>query len=77
MFDQLFSTAVEQADMRVHAFDNFAVQLHDQPQNTVRCRVLGTEIDRIILDDLITSGGREFGCELGHFCAPFSSPGRM
>ncbi len=50
IFDQLFGAAVEQADMRIEPLDDLAVQLHHQPQHAVRGRVLGAEIDRVILD---------------------------
>ena len=50
VFAELLGAAVEQADMRVDPLDDLAVQLEDQPQNAVRGRVLGAEIDRVIGD---------------------------
>ncbi|EKD61965.1 MAG: hypothetical protein ACD_54C00003G0001 [uncultured bacterium] len=52
-FHQLFGATVQQADMRVAAFDNLAVQLQHQTQNAMRCRVLRAEVDVEIADALL------------------------
>ncbi len=43
---QLFRAAVQQADMRIDALDDFTVKVEHQAQNAVRRRVLRPEIDR-------------------------------
>ena len=53
VLDQLLGAAVEQADVRVDALDDLAVELHDQPQHAVRRRVLRAEVDRVIADLLV------------------------
>ena len=58
VLDQLLGAAVEQADMRIEPLDDLPVQLHHQPQHAVRRRVLGAEIDRVILDVDIAGGVR-------------------
>ena len=50
VLDQLLGTAMEQADMRIDALDDFAVQFHHQTQHAVRRRMLRAEIDRVIVD---------------------------
>ena len=47
---QLFSGTVQQADVRVGTLDHFAVQLQHQAQHAVGRRVLGTEVEGVILD---------------------------
>ncbi len=42
---QLLGAAVQQADVRIDAFDDLAVQLQHQPQHAVRGRVLRAEVD--------------------------------
>src|SRR5262249_39055976 len=70
VFDELFSAAVQEADVRVDAIDHLAVEFQHEAQHAVRCRMLRPEIDGEIAD-----GG------LGHvppFAEPsvaFSSPG--
>src|SRR4029077_3307622 len=46
--DQLFGSAMEQADMRIHALHHLTVELEHQPQDAMRCRMLRSEIDREI-----------------------------
>ncbi len=46
VLDQLFGAAVEQADMRIDALDDLAVELQHQAQHAVRGRMLRPEIDR-------------------------------
>ena len=43
-FHQLFSTAVQQSNVRVAAFNNFSVQFQNQTQHAVGRRVLGTKV---------------------------------
>ena len=43
--DQLLGAAVQKADMRIDALDDFAVELEHQAQHAVRRRVLRPEID--------------------------------
>lgn len=56
VFDQLLGAAMQQADMRIDAFDDFAVQLHDEAKHAVRRRMLRAEVDRIVLDRHVTRG---------------------
>ncbi len=44
--DQLLGAAVQKADMRIDALDDFAIELENETQNTVRGRVLRSEVDR-------------------------------
>ena len=46
VLDQLLGAAVQQADMRIDALDDLAVELQHEPQHAVRRRVLRPEIDR-------------------------------
>ena len=64
VLDQLLGAAMEQADMRIDALDDLAVELQHQAQHAVRRRVLRPEID---------VEGADVG--LGHHCFAFSSPG--
>ena len=59
ILDQFLGATVQKADMRVKPLDYFTVQFHHQTQNAVRGRVLWPKVDRVILDDFITSGRRE------------------
>ena len=45
VLDQFFGAAMEQSDMRVHTFDDFAVKLKHETQNAVCRRVLRPEVD--------------------------------
>ena len=47
-FRQFFSTAVQEADMRVGTDDLFAVQLQNHTQYAVRRRVLRAEVDGVV-----------------------------
>ena len=49
-FGQLFGRAVQQTDVRVGTLDHLAVELQHQTQHTVRSRVLGSEIQGVVLD---------------------------
>ena len=40
LFDQLFGAAVEQTDMRVDTFDDFAVEFEHETQHPMSCRML-------------------------------------
>ena len=42
--------AMEQADMGVDPLDDLAIQFQDQPENAVRGRMLGTEVERVVAD---------------------------
>lgn len=44
-FHQLLGAAMQQADVRIDAFDDFAIQLQHQTQHAVRGRVLRAEVD--------------------------------
>ena len=46
VLDQLLGAAMEQPDMRIDAGDDFAVELHHQPQHAVCGRMLRTPIQR-------------------------------
>jgi hypothetical protein len=41
---------VQQADVRIGALDDFAIELEHQPQHAVRRRVLGAKIHRVVTD---------------------------
>ncbi len=45
LLDQLFGAAMQQADMRIDALDDLAVELQHETQHAVRRRMLRTEID--------------------------------
>src|SRR6266478_98665 len=57
VFDQLFSAAMEQTDMRVDAPYHLAVEFQYQAQDAVGCRVLRPKIDGEIAE-----------CSFGHMC---------
>jgi hypothetical protein len=48
-FAQLLGAAVQQADVRVGALDHFAVEFEHEAQHAVRCRVLRTKVQGVIL----------------------------
>ena len=50
VLDQLLGAAVQQADMRIDALDDFAVELEHQAQHAVRRRMLRPEVDREVAD---------------------------
>ena len=57
VLDQLFGAAMQQADMRIDALDDFAVKLKHQPQHAMRGRMLRAEIDgEVTLCDLAPAG---------------------
>ena len=45
LLDQLFGAAVKQADMRIDALHDLAVEFEHQPQHAVRRRMLRPEVD--------------------------------
>ncbi len=85
---QLFGAAVQQADMRIDALDDLAVQFQHQAQHAVRGRVLRAEIERELAVVLFLGarGIGQFGDRMqvgnrmqvvSHVAQPpfFSSPG--
>src|SRR5690606_41454703 len=56
--------------MRIDTFDDLAVELHDQAQDTVCRRVLRTEIDRVIGDDLVACRRRLVELHAAHDASP-------
>ena len=73
---------MQQSDMRIGAFDEFAVHFQDQAQHAVRRRMLRAEIQRMRVDlhllerRGVSRGGLDGG--VGHVADPlwaFSSPG--
>jgi hypothetical protein len=56
VLDQLFGAAMQQADMRIDALDDFAVQLQDQTKNPVRRRMLRAEVDVEIANVVLGHG---------------------
>src|SRR6185369_2949141 len=54
----LLGAAMEQSDVRVDALYDLAVKLHDQAKDAVRRRVLGPEVDRVIVDLLVAGIAR-------------------
>ena len=79
---QLLSATMKEADVRVDAFDNFAVEFENEPQDSMRRRMLRAKIDRKIADRIIAHGS---DLQLISFNSPgpgqcglflaFSSPG--
>lgn len=69
VLDQLLGAAVKQADMRIDAFDDFAVELQHEAKHAVRRRMLRTKVDGEVTQilRLLVHG---FGSALA-----FSSPG--
>ena len=64
LLDQLFGAAMQQADMRIDALDDLAVEFEHQTQHAMRRRMLRPEIDR----EVSFAGG------LGHVsCYPLAS----
>ena len=57
MFGEFFGRAVQQADVRVGALYDFAIEFEHEAQHPVRSRVLRTEVQRVVLD-------------FGHQCKP-------
>ena len=53
VLDQLLGAAVKQPDMRIDPFDYFAVKFEDEAENAVGRGMLGSEIDRVVIDLLI------------------------
>ena len=47
---ELLGGAVQQADVRIGALDDFAVDLEHQAQHAVRRRMLRAEVHRVIAD---------------------------
>ena len=47
---ELLGAAVQQADMRIGAFDHLAVQLQHQSQHAVGGRMLRSEVHGVVLD---------------------------
>ncbi len=50
ILDQLLGATMQQADMRIAALDDLAIQLHDEAQHAVRRGMLRAEVDRVVLD---------------------------
>ena len=50
VLDQLFGAAMQQADMRIDAGDDFAVEFEHEAQHAVRRRMLRAEVDREVAD---------------------------
>src|SRR4051794_26757494 len=44
--------------MRIDALDDLAIELHDQPEDSVRRRVLRPEVDRVVGDALVAGVAR-------------------
>ena len=73
VFGQLFGAAMQQPDMRIGAFDDFAVHLQHQTQHAVRGRMLGAEVQGVIADlrhDGLPRRDRRNGCPRGSRGAP-------
>ena len=69
LLDQLFGAAMKQADMRIDARDDFAVELQHQTQHAMRGRMLRPEIDGEVAE-VLRLLGHGFGSAFA-----FSSPG--
>lgn len=48
VLDQLLRAPVQQPNVRIRTHNLFTVELQNQPQHTVSCRVLGTKVDRVM-----------------------------
>ena len=67
VLDQFLGAAMQQTDMGIDPFDDLAIQLHHHPQDAVRRRMLGAEVDREILDFEITNRGIGLVSQMVHF----------
>ncbi len=70
VLDQLLGAAMKQADMRIDALDDFAVELQHEAQHAVRRRMLRPEVDREVAEVL-----RLFIHGFRPSALAFSSPG--
>src|SRR5205807_3478604 len=52
MLDQLLGAAMQQADVRIDALDDFSVELEDKPQHPMGRRVLRSKIYREVTEAL-------------------------
>src|SRR6266478_7444893 len=89
VFDEFLGTAMQQADMRIGAFNDLAVHLENKPHHAVRRRVLRTEIHHevpdprrtfeLFADLLLTLIAHRPSCPSGSpaLGLAFSSPGRI
>src|SRR5262245_51737509 len=59
VLDQLLGAAMKQADMRIDPLHHPAVEFKREPQDAVRRRMLGAEIDREITLRRFRHGGRD------------------
>ncbi len=55
-FHQLLGAAMQQADMRIDALDDLAVQLQYQTKHAMRGRMLRAEVDGVVLDLDVADG---------------------
>ena len=62
---QLFGGAVQQADVRVGALHYLAVEFKHQAQHAMRGRVLGAEVEGVVLDFGHVSANRRRSCLRG------------
>ena len=60
VLDQLLGAAMKQADMRIHPLDDLTVEFHHHTKNSVRRRVLRSEVDRVVGDHLVAGSRRLF-----------------
>jgi hypothetical protein len=49
--------------MRIEPLNDFTVQFHDEAQHAVRRRMLGAEVDRVVLNVFAAGGRREIWLE--------------
>jgi hypothetical protein len=67
--DQLFGAAMQKADMRIDALDDFTIELQHETQHAVRRWVLRAEVDRKVADvmfshsAMLRSGGDRWQTE--------------
>src|SRR5690606_648465 len=59
VLDQLLGAAMQEADMRIDALDQFSVQFEYKTQNTMGCRMLRPEVD-VEVADRVLGHGRDF-----------------
>ncbi len=69
VFDQLLGAAMKQADMRIDALDDLAVELHHQAQYAMGRGMLRSEVDRVIVNRIVARRLSDL-CFLGHCRSP-------
>ena len=74
VLDQLLGAAVQEADVRIDALDDLAVELHHEAQNPMRRRVLRPEVHGEVAEILRGLGHRQPFASAGAKAANTSAP---